>query len=156
MRRDRVTGDEDVITQEHGSAFRPLLSPDGKKLVYGTRLDAQTGLRIRDLATGEDRMLKYPVQRDDQESIASRDLLPGYAFTPDGRDLVLNYGGKIHRLSLHTGEDSIIPFIAKVAQDLGPKLYFPARVDEGPVRVLALQINGQSEHKMRVSPNSHV
>ena len=49
-RRDRVTGDEDTITEAHGSGFRPVVSPDGTKLVYGTRVDNQTGLRIRDLA----------------------------------------------------------------------------------------------------------
>ena len=49
VRRDRVTGDEDTITEAHGSAFRPVLSPDGTKLVYGTRVDNETGLRIRDL-----------------------------------------------------------------------------------------------------------
>lgn len=53
--RNRVTGDEDTITEAQGSAFRPVLSPDGTKLVYGTRLDNETGLRIRDLASGEER-----------------------------------------------------------------------------------------------------
>ena len=48
------------------------------KLVFGTRQDAETGLRVRDLATGEEKWLKYPVQRDDQESSATRDVLPGY------------------------------------------------------------------------------
>ncbi len=38
-RRDRTTGDEDTITEARGSAFRPVLSPDGTKLVYGTRVD---------------------------------------------------------------------------------------------------------------------
>ncbi|MBV8818080.1 MAG: PD40 domain-containing protein, partial [Acidobacteriaceae bacterium] len=42
VRRDRVTGDEDVITDAPGSAFRPVLSPDGKKLVYGTRYETET------------------------------------------------------------------------------------------------------------------
>jgi len=32
-RRDRTTGDVDTITEAPGSAFRPLLSPDGSKLV---------------------------------------------------------------------------------------------------------------------------
>ena len=76
VRRDRTTGDEDVITDAPGSAFRPVLSPDGKKMVYGTRYETETGLRIRDLSTGEDRWLKYPIQRDDQESRATRDVLP--------------------------------------------------------------------------------
>ena len=51
-RRDRVTGDEDTVTEAHGSAFRPVLSPDGTRLVYGTRVDNETGLRIRELADG--------------------------------------------------------------------------------------------------------
>ena len=67
-RRDRTTGDEDTVTEARGSAFRPVLSPDGTRLVYGTRVDNETGLRIRELATGEERWLKLPVQRDEQES----------------------------------------------------------------------------------------
>jgi Tol biopolymer transport system component len=46
VRRDRVRGDEDTLTEDPGSAFRPALSPDGTKLVYGTRIDNQTGLRL--------------------------------------------------------------------------------------------------------------
>ncbi|MBX7186495.1 MAG: amidohydrolase family protein [Vicinamibacteria bacterium] len=138
-RKDRRTGDEDVLTQASGSAFRPLLSPDGRTLVYGTRFNTQTGLRIRDLSSGEDRWLKYPVQRDDQESRFTRDLLPGYAFTPDGKDVVLAYGGRIHRVSVTTGADAVIPFKASVALDLGPLLDFPARVDQGPVRARIIQ-----------------
>jgi hypothetical protein len=73
-RRDRVTSDEDTITDSPGSAIWPLLSPDGSRLVYGTRYEAQTGLRIRDLATGEERWLVYPVEHDDQESRYTRDF----------------------------------------------------------------------------------
>lgn len=138
-RRDRRTGDEDLLTQANGSAFRPALSPDGRLLVYGTRFNTQTGLRIRDLSSGEDRWLKYPVQRDDQESRFTRDLLPGFAFTPDSRDLVAAYGGKIHRISIASGADTVIPFKAAVSLDLGPLLDFPARVDQGPVRARIIQ-----------------
>ena len=99
-RRDRVTGDEDTITDARGSGFRPAISPDGTKLVYGTRVDNQTGLRIRDLKSGEERWLKLPIQRDEQESRYTRDLIPGYAFTPDGKSVLAAYGGKIHRLDV--------------------------------------------------------
>ena len=44
VRRDRVTGDEDTVTEAHGSGFRPALSPDGAWLVYGTRVNNETGL----------------------------------------------------------------------------------------------------------------
>jgi imidazolonepropionase-like amidohydrolase/Tol biopolymer transport system component len=150
-RRDRRTGDEDILTQANGSAFRPVLSPDGGTLAYGTRFNTQTGLRIRDLKTGEDRWLKYPVQRDDQESRFTRDLLPGYAFTPDGKDLIAAYGGKIHRISVATGRDTIIPFKAHVSLELGPLLDFPARVDQGPVRARIIQGGAMSPDGARVA-----
>src|SRR5271165_1312905 len=150
VRRDRVTGDEDTITDEGGSAIRPVLSPDGKKLVYGTRFDTETGLRIRDLTTGEDRWLKYPIQRDDQESRATRDTLPGYAFTPDGKDLLACYGGKIHRIQVATGEDRVIPFHAQVSLDAGPSLKFASRVEEGPVKARLIQEPVQSPDGSRI------
>ncbi len=133
-RRDLTTGEEDAVTSVGGSAIRPVVSSDGTKLVYGTRVDAGTALRIRDLTTGEDTWLKYPVQRDDQESyFSSRDLLPGYAFLPDGREIIVSFGGKIHRLNIQTKQDRLIPFTAEIHRELGPKLNFPARVEEGPV-----------------------
>lgn len=132
VRRDRLTGDEDTITSEVGSAFRPVLTPDGKSLLYLTRTQTETELRMRDLASGEERLLKRPVQRDDQESRAMLDVYPGYAVTPDGKEVVISYGGKIHRLNLTTLADTIIPFNAKVALDLGPRLSFAARVDDAP------------------------
>jgi Tol biopolymer transport system component len=132
VRRDRITGDEDTITSEAGSAFRPLLSPDGKSLAYVTRHQTETALQLRDLETGEDRTLIQPIQRDDQESRALQDVYPGYAFTPDGASIVFFNGGKIHRLTLSTLDDTVIPFRAKVSLDLGPQLYFAERVDDSP------------------------
>jgi Tol biopolymer transport system component len=150
VRRDMKTGDEDTITQAQGGAIRPLLSPDGEWMVYGTRYETQTGLRIRNLSSGDDRWLKYPVQRDDQESAFTRDLLPGYAFLPDGKEIVLTYGGKIHRLSVASGEAKPIPFTANVKLELGPHLDRPRRVEEGPVRARLIQDPKQSPDGKRV------
>ncbi len=95
---DRRTGKTFVRTQAPGSGMRPALSPDGKWLVYATRRDSLTSLRIRDLATGDERTLAPDVQRDDQESRYSRDLLPPYAFTPDSKALVVAHHGRIWRV----------------------------------------------------------
>ena len=92
---DRETGTFSLRATRFGSAFRPTLSPDGKWLVYGTRQDQQTGLRLRDLESGEERWLAYPVQRDDQESRGSRDIYPGMSFTPDSKFLIATWSGKI-------------------------------------------------------------
>jgi dipeptidyl aminopeptidase/acylaminoacyl peptidase len=120
-------------------------------LVYGTRHEAETGLRIRDLSTGEERWLKYPVQRDAQESFAERDLLPGYAFTPDGREIVVSYGGKIHRVNIESGEARVVPFTAHVSQEVGPLLNFPSRVEQGPVRARLIQAPSQSPDGTRLA-----
>jgi Tol biopolymer transport system component len=138
-RRDLTTGDEDTVTDAPGSAVSPQISPDGNRLVYATRTETETGFRIRDLKNGEEHWLKYPVQRDDQESLFTRDFMPGYAFTPDGKEVVAAWGGKIHRLSVATGEDKEIPFTAAVARDQGPDLNVPMRVEEGPVQLRLIQ-----------------
>ncbi len=150
-RRDRRTGDEDILFVVPGSGVRPLISPDGTKLVYGTRYETETGLRIRDLKTGDDKWLKYPTQRDDQESLFTRDLLPGYAFLPDGKEIVVSYGGKIHRLNIASGEDREIPFTAKVSQELGPRLNFPHRVEQDAVRARIIQNASQSPDGKRLA-----
>ncbi|HVS64569.1 MAG TPA: amidohydrolase family protein [Thermoanaerobaculia bacterium] len=138
-RRDRTTGDEDVITSAPGSAMRPLLTPEGKTLIYATRLDNETGLKARDLGTGEERWLAYPVQRDEQESRATRDLHPGAAITPDGRELIGSWGGKLHRLDLTTGASRRIPFEIEVEKRIGPQLRIQRAVEEGPVRARVTQ-----------------
>ncbi len=138
-RHDLETGMTDVLTRAPGSAIRPLLSPDGELLVYGTRHDGATGLRVRELASGADRWLIYPIQRDDQESRATRDLLPNYAFVPDGSAIVLGMDGGIRRIELADGAVSEIPFTLGIAQRIGPLLEAEQRVDEGPVAVRILQ-----------------
>ena len=126
---DRERGTQTLMTSRYGSAFRPAISPDGKWLVYGTRHDAQTGLRVRNLENGEEEWLAYPVQRDDQESRAPLDILPGYSFTPDNRAIVVSYGGEIWRVPLDKTAPARIPFEAPVKVDIGPEVKFVYRVD---------------------------
>jgi Tol biopolymer transport system component/imidazolonepropionase-like amidohydrolase len=158
-RYDRHTGEEDAITANQGSAVRPILSPDGTELAYGTRRDGKTALRIRNLITGSDQWFKYPVQRDDQESyFSSRDLLPSSAFTPDGRSLIATWGGSIHRIDIATGGDTVIPFHASISRQLGPKLNFPARVEEGPVKSRIIQgaVESPDGHHLAFSALAHL
>ena len=139
---DRQTGKIFPQTDLYGSAMRPILSPDGKWLVYATRYDAETGLRLRNLAGGDERWLVYPVTRDDQESRFTRDLMPGSAFTPDSKALITAYNGKIMRVDIASGQASEIPFTAHVEQNLGPLVRFDNRADTG--QVLAHQIRNAS------------
>jgi Tol biopolymer transport system component len=128
-RYDRELGTTSQMTARYGSGFRPQISPDGKWMVYGTRHKTETGLLVRDMASGEERWLAYPVQRDDQEARATLDVLPGYAFTPDSRAVVVSYGGEIWRVPVEGGSAQKIPFTADVKADVGPEVKFSYRVD---------------------------
>lgn len=121
---DMQDGGLDVITDRYGSAFTPTPSPDGNWLVFGSRYEDQTGLRIRNLKTGDERWLAYPVQRDEQESIAPLGVLPAMAFTPDSRELILSYGGKLKAIGIADNSVRDIPFTAPVSLELGPRLSF--------------------------------
>ena len=131
-RFDRETGDVSTITDAQGSAMRPVLSPDGRLLIYATRFETKTGLRVRNLETGDERWLMYPVTRDDQESVASRDTMPGYAFMPDGKSLIVPIDGKIKRVDVESGHATAIAFTAHVQADIAARLLFENKVDDGP------------------------
>ncbi|WP_235925568.1 amidohydrolase family protein [Pontibacter burrus] len=121
---DRQTGEISGRTARYGSAFTPTLSPDGNWLVYGTRHNNQTGLIAQNLQTGEEKWLAYPVQRDEQESIAPMGVLPAMSFTPDSKNLVASYGGKIYSIPVAGGAAKEIPFEVKTQIAVGPMLDF--------------------------------
>ena len=128
-RYDRETGANTVMTSRYGSAFRPAISPDGQWLVYGTRYNTDTGLRKRNLATGAEEWLAYPVQRDEQESRAPLDVLPGYAFLPDGSAIVTSYGGKIWQVPMDGSDATEIPFEVDVELGVAPEVKFAYQFD---------------------------
>ncbi|MBN8886256.1 MAG: PD40 domain-containing protein [Rudaea sp.] len=150
-RRDLVSGASNTIVTNSGSAMRPALSPDGKTLVYAVRDRGQTGLRVRDLDSGADRKLIRVEQHDDQEGSGTRDLVPGYAFTPDGRAVIAAYAGKIHRVDLASGKAAVIPFRAHVDLDIGPSLRQSFKDDTGLVRARLAQFPALSADGRRVA-----
>ncbi len=144
---DRQSGTQTPMTNRYGSAFRPQVSPDGATLAYATREDAETGLRLRDLASGRERWIAYPVQRDDKESTATMDAYPGYSFTPDSEALVVTYGGRIWRVPLDGSDPEEIPFSVEVEIGIGPEVEFSYPIEDTP-NFIAKQIRDA-----RVSPD---
>ena len=133
---DRESGQTTTRESRWGSAFRPVLSPDNKWLVYGTRYVDETRLRIRDLKTGEERWLVYPVQRDDQESAASLDVFPGMAFTPDSKWVITTWDGKLWKVPVPSGKPVEIPFEADVVQPMGPAVRFDYSIPDSSTFVI--------------------
>ena len=132
---DRETGESTTRSFRYGGAFRPVLSPDGRWLVYGPRHVAETGLRIRDLESGDERWLAFPIQRDDQESRATRDAYPGMSFTPDSREVIAYWGGGIWRVPVDGSEPTPIPFRVDVEMAIGPQVDFDYPIEDTPVFV---------------------
>ncbi|MCO6360817.1 amidohydrolase family protein [Roseivirga pacifica] len=121
---DRENGQNATITSRYGSAFSPTLSPDGKWLVYGSRYEDNTGLVKRNLATGDEDWLAYPVQRDEQESIAPLGVLPAMSFTPDSKHIIASWDGKLYKVAIDGGGATEIPLDVDVELEMGPRLKF--------------------------------
>jgi Tol biopolymer transport system component len=132
---DREFGTRTTMTSRYGSAFRPAISPDGRWLTYGTRHDEKTGLRIRELATGNERWLAYPIQRDNQEAMMETDALPGYDFMPDSRAVVISYGGEIWRVPVDGSAATKIPFTVNAEVAIGPEVKFQYPIEDTPTFV---------------------
>lgn len=140
IRRDLATGAETVVVSGSGGRgadsetfFRPQISPDGRKLAYATRRDGTTWLRVRDLIDGSDRALGE-ADFDALQASSWQDLLPRYAFTPDGSALILSHKGGFERRPLDGAAATALPFEARMRVAVAPTTRIRIREDEGPVR----------------------
>lgn len=129
---DRETGTTTAVSNRYGSAMRPALSPDGKTLVYASRDGQQTGLRTRDIASGAEKWLVFPITRDNQEAIPDLDAIPGYSFTPDGSAIVISYGGEFWKVPMTGAAPAKIPFTADVDVAVGPEVKFEYPIEDTP------------------------
>ena len=132
---DRETGETSTRAAGVGGAFKPVLSPDGKWMVYATRADSVTSLRLRDTQSGDEQWLARNVQRDDMESRFTRDLMPNMSFTPDSRALIAAWGGRIRRVDIPSGRVTDIPFTADIDMPLGALSKFDYPLNDSTLTV---------------------
>jgi len=76
--------------------------------------------------------VKYPVTRDDQESLLYPRRFSGYAFLPWRKRNRLQSGWKNQAARSRTGTENY-SVTAQVSQELGPKLDFPQTLNR-PVK----------------------
>ena len=127
------------LVLENQITMKPAFTPDGKNIIYGAVRDGRTGLKIKELESGEERWLAYPIQRNQLESKATRDVLPNFGITSDSRELFAAWDGKIHRINLEDGGDVVVPFEAKVSLKVNSRLDFPRRIEQGAVESRRVQ-----------------
>ncbi len=168
-RLDLQTGDVLQVTagqggqqtrNSSGGAFAPAISPDGRWLAFGRRVEGtiehkghqfgpRTALWLRDLETGAEHKLMDPIEQDMTEGMKVLRVLPGYTWTPDGRSIILSQGGKFRRLWLDQwllngnheffpepgvqadgGVVTTIPFSARVQRTISEMAYKPFRIED--------------------------
>jgi Tol biopolymer transport system component len=134
-----------------GGAFAPEVSPDGRWLAFGRmipdgtisykghRYGPRTALWLRDLETGEERVLMDPISAAIESGSKVLRILPGYAWAPDGASIILSQGGQIRRIDVETGEVSVIPFSARVQRTISGMAYQEFRITDEPFRAKYLR-----------------
>lgn len=152
-RMDLRTGDVSAVSfgeqqqqvqTSSGGMGAPEVSPDGKWLAFvrripdgtitwkGHEFGPRSALWLRNLETGHERMLMDPVEQDLFEGIKVLRSFPGYAWSADGRSIVLTQGGKIRRVEVASGVVSTIPFTARIQRTISELANFQAKESDQP------------------------
>lgn len=143
-RIERATGRIEAVVDGAGGAARPTPSHDGKLLAYVRRVGATptapggTALFVREVQSGQERIVARGLDRDNQETWAIHGVYPAMAFTPDDRAIVFWAGGELRRVELASGAVSEIGFHVKATRKVAPAQRVPVKVapPEFPVKML--------------------
>lgn len=128
-----------------GGAVAPEVSPDGRFVAFGRRIPdgtesykghvfgPRTALWLRDLRSGAERLIMDPIELDESEEISRwMPILPGMAWTPDGKFMIISQGGKFRRLNVESGKVDTIPFTAHVHRTISEMAYSPLPLRDEP------------------------
>lgn len=133
-RLERATGRIEDLVGGTGGAARPTPSHDGKSLAFIRRVGAtpqhpgSTALYVRDVKSGQERLVIRGLERDNQETWAIHGVYPAIAFTPDDRAIVYWSAGKLHRVEVASGKVSDIAFHVKSTRKVAPAIRYPVKV----------------------------
>lgn len=144
-RLELQTGHLDTLVSGPGGAARPTPSPDGRWLAFIRRVSGKTTLWLRELASGDERVLAVDLERDMQETWAIHGVYPGMSWLPDASAVVYWARGRLWRTPL-TGDTTEIPFHVRDARRVSAALRFPVEV--APARFPVRALSG-----VRVSPD---
>jgi len=123
-----------AISDSLSSFQQAALSPDGRWWCYITDSNSRECLIVEDLAGRVSRMLVPSLIKMDAKYLPGRNVpaqqvpTQHFSFSPDSKYVYICYGGKIHKVDIRDGGDTIVPFMAKVKADLGAFDYNTFRV----------------------------
>jgi len=93
-----------------GGAVRPAPSPDGKYLAFVKRVRADSRLFIKDLESGEERMIFDHLDQDMQETWGVQGMYPNMDWSPDSKHIYFWAKGQIHSVRIKDGDIEHIDF----------------------------------------------
>ncbi|MGB3797192.1 MAG: amidohydrolase, partial [Alteraurantiacibacter sp.] len=109
-RYDLETGEVTTAISGLGGAVRPAPSPDGNMIAFVRRENTRSKLYVKDLQTGQERMIYADLDQDVQETWAVTGVYPNMDWTPDSRSIVFWAGGQIRRVNADGTGAAQIPF----------------------------------------------
>lgn len=128
IRTDLQTGTVERLSASSTPAFAPIVSRDGRWLVYATHrgsADWHTALVLKDLQTSAETTLVEHATPDMSNMFNPREgFMPNMAFTPDSRALVASINGKLWRIEVPSGKRTPISFKVDVELEMGPLVRF--------------------------------
>ena len=112
-RYDMETGEIDTAAGGAGGAVRPAPSPDGKYLAFVKRVRADSRLFIKDLESGEERMIFDHLDQDMQETWGVQGMYPNMDWSPDSSHIYFWAKGQIHSVRIEDGNIEHVDFKVK-------------------------------------------
>jgi imidazolonepropionase-like amidohydrolase/Tol biopolymer transport system component len=110
-RYDVDSGEVMTVVSGVGGSVRPTPSRNGKRIAFVRRENNVSKLWVKDFATGVERMVYGPLDRDVQETWAVTGVYPNMAWTADDKAVVFWAGGKLRRVSTDgAATAAVIPF----------------------------------------------
>ena len=128
QRLDRESGEITTFAGGPGGAIRPTPSPDGRSVAFVRRIRGECVLFVTDVASGAERPVYSPMERDLQESWAVHGVYPGMAWTPDSRSIVFWAKGGLRRVEVATRAARDIPFHVKDSRQVAETVRFAVPV----------------------------
>ncbi|MDO5969879.1 amidohydrolase family protein [Flavivirga aquimarina] len=126
IQKSTTTGKETTIDSLEYSGLQDIrIAPNGNIIAFSRPMAIEGGkaFYIKNIKNGIEKCL-----------LEAFDIyVEGLSFSPDSKYIYLPVGGKIHRITIETGENKKIPFTANVKVDLRPLNYNTTRLGHKPI-----------------------